>query len=242
MADDPNSPAAQQQMMKTVYFRNPAENQPSAATMYAVDANAAVRNHPDDWSFEPWPGSGDAPAEPAPFAGVRIVAEWRDLPTAQRRALAMALGAPPDVLPGEADQFIVEEEKRRFDVQAEYAEAEEERAQNVAAQREVRDERGPVDIPDDWRDLPKHKRRMLAIRLGAPSTVKADEADKRLEDELARRKQAGPQEGPRPPHDIDPMVQTQPVGGPMQQQPPQTQPPVQGTAPTPVEASQSKPL
>jgi hypothetical protein len=31
--------------------------------MYAVDANAAVQNHPEEWSFVQWPVTPAAPAE-----------------------------------------------------------------------------------------------------------------------------------------------------------------------------------
>jgi hypothetical protein len=35
----------------------------AAVTMYAVDANAAVQNHPEEWSFTPWPVQPAAPAD-----------------------------------------------------------------------------------------------------------------------------------------------------------------------------------
>jgi hypothetical protein len=35
----------------------------AAVTMYAVDANAAVQNHPEEWAFMPWPVTSATPAE-----------------------------------------------------------------------------------------------------------------------------------------------------------------------------------
>lgn len=46
-----------------------------------------------------------------------------------------------------------------------------------------------VEISDDWKLLSKNARRQLAIKLGAPNTVKASEADGFIEAELERRGQ-----------------------------------------------------
>jgi hypothetical protein len=46
-----------------------------------------------------------------------------------------------------------------------------------------------VDIPDGWQNLSGQARRFLAMRLGAPSTVKAIEANGFIETELDRRGQ-----------------------------------------------------
>lgn len=48
---------------------------------------------------------------------------------------------------------------------------------------------GAVEIPEDWSEASKAKRMALARKLGAPSTVKAEEADSFIEAELERRSQ-----------------------------------------------------
>lgn len=74
---------------------------------YSVDAHSAVSRHPKEWSFEPWGEKVDK------RAAVEIPTDWRDLPTAQRRRLAMRLGAPQTVKAVEADALLEEEESRR---------------------------------------------------------------------------------------------------------------------------------
>lgn len=46
-----------------------------------------------------------------------------------------------------------------------------------------------IDIPDDWKSLPQQKRRGLAMKFGAQSNVKADNADSFITAELERRRQ-----------------------------------------------------
>jgi hypothetical protein len=47
-------------MMKTIYHIKEGESH-----LYQVDATAAVNNHPEEWSNEPWPKSEPAAAAPA---------------------------------------------------------------------------------------------------------------------------------------------------------------------------------
>lgn len=53
---------------------------------------------------------------------------------------------------------------------------------------------GEVEIPADWHNLTVAKRRAIAMQLGAPNTVKVKEAEKMIEDELARRAKAKPKD------------------------------------------------
>lgn len=46
-----------------------------------------------------------------------------------------------------------------------------------------------IEIPEDWRELSGQKRRALAMRLGAQTTVTAKDADSFIEAELERREQ-----------------------------------------------------
>lgn len=72
-------------------------------------------------------------------------------------------------------------------------------------------DKSQVVIPDDWRSFNPQKRRMLAIKLGAPNNVKVADATQTIEDEVARRKAPRPQ--PQPP--VQPPLQPQfdPVTG-----------------------------
>lgn len=49
---------------------------------------------------------------------------------------------------------------------------------------------GATEIPGDWADMTSSKRRGLAIRLGAPNTIKASEVDTFIEDEIEKRAKA----------------------------------------------------
>jgi hypothetical protein len=200
MADDPNSPAARQQMMRTVYYRHPdpAKGVPVSVQMYAIDAQNAVGRFPDDYSFEPWTDDDtDTPARAVTRAGGgRIPPNWRDLSTAERRAVAAGLGAPPEALPHEADQVIADEEKRRAGLQEAQAEAEadlEQQARDAARRPGTAPaDAGAVEIPEDWHDRNWPERRALALKLGAPQNVKADEADNLIANELKRRNTTKP--------------------------------------------------
>lgn len=44
-----------------------------------------------------------------------------------------------------------------------------------------------AEIPDDWPDLPSAKRRGLAIKLGAPNTIKVVDVDAFIQAELDKR-------------------------------------------------------
>lgn len=46
---------------------------------------------------------------------------------------------------------------------------------------------GAVEIPADWADLPNSKRRGLAIKLGAPNTIKVTEVNAFIEGVIEER-------------------------------------------------------
>lgn len=48
-------------------------------------------------------------------------------------------------------------------------------------------EKGPVEIPEDWKDLPFSKRRAIALKLGEDNNVNSERANAAIEAELAKR-------------------------------------------------------
>lgn len=81
-----------------------AEGGPKLIEMWAVDADEAVLNDPDRWTFTPPEGS--AGATPIPD-------DWADLTNGKRRGLAIKLGAPNTIKVTEVDAFIEAEIERR---------------------------------------------------------------------------------------------------------------------------------
>jgi hypothetical protein len=183
MADDPQSPAAQQRMMRKVYHRD-SKVHPHPVEMYQADAANAVTNHPKEWSYEPW-----GEDEPHEFAGVYLPPDWRDLPTQKRRALAMSLGAPSTVKANEADDFIATEAERREKLDAAEAERQERQTQDNKRAGGGGDRPGNDEpkIPENWRNRKKSDRIALAQELGADGDVTLDEADEYIQGEVARR-------------------------------------------------------
>jgi membrane protein involved in colicin uptake len=49
-------------MLTKVYFK---ENPVEPVEMFEIDANGAVAQHPNEWSFKPWPKSEKADADAA---------------------------------------------------------------------------------------------------------------------------------------------------------------------------------
>lgn len=84
--------------------------------MYAIDANSAVANHPDEWSFKP---HGPAGAKYDAKLDTDIPPSWRDLPTQQRRQIAIKLGEAQTITGAQADEVLAAEEKRRENIKPE---------------------------------------------------------------------------------------------------------------------------
>lgn len=221
--------------------------------MYAVDADAAVSRHPDEWSLTPW--------------SVEDTNAWREGKWNEQAEANKAAGMPPPPRPQAVE--LTDSEKADLDADAkarqeayelveEYEKKKREETEyeeRVAAARSllatpapvpesqsrpvVSTPPGKVDIPNDWRDQNTQKRRMIAMRLGAPNTVKADEADKMIEAEMSRRQQDAPPNQPDAPTPKNPQA---PSGAPTTPQPltdePQPrervdQPPVEAPVPVP---------
>lgn len=89
-----------------------AEGGPKLVEMWAVDADEAVKNDPERWTFTPPEGS--AGATPIPD-------DWADMTNSKRRGLAIKLGAPNTIKVTEVDDFIEAEIERRASVQREPA-------------------------------------------------------------------------------------------------------------------------
>lgn len=95
---------------KTVYHIKDGES-----SLYIVDAHAAVRNHPKEWSFTPWGKNGD---RIAPL--VEIPADWQDMKPSERINLATRLGAKrPGLTSAKADDVIEAEVEKRAAAAAE---------------------------------------------------------------------------------------------------------------------------
>jgi hypothetical protein len=157
--------------------------------MYAVDADSAVRNHPKEWSFVPWE--------------VDESNAWRrehDLPVAEVTDETRAALSEDAQRRQEAYQLVKEYDEKKL--------AERMYEEKVAAARALlatprpqveapstvppaapasSDPSEPVEIPSDWHDLSVAKRRSIAQKLGAPPTVKGDEADAMIDAEVQRR-------------------------------------------------------
>jgi hypothetical protein len=184
-------------MMQTAYHVVDGPSQ-----MYAVDAQTAVTRHPEEWRRTPW-----SIEETNEFRRRKYDADV----TAAQQAGLQPPPPPVDVqLTPDQQTEVDEDQKARDDAKAlvEKFDKEERDRQDyldkVAAARTLltsprpqpepvpaRDtptqNAGPVDIPAGWRDLSVAKRRALAIRLGAPNTVTADDADTKIENEAKAR-------------------------------------------------------
>lgn len=126
--------------------------------MYAIDANSAVANHPDEWSFKP---HGPAGAKYDAKLDTEIPPSWRDLPTQQRRQIAIKLGEAQTITGAQADEVLAAEEKRRENIkpepepprtpprqavdQAAIDKANRERAAREAAEQAARDRQSKQD-------------------------------------------------------------------------------------------------
>lgn len=222
--------------------------------MYAVDADSAVARHPEEWSHTPW--------------SVDDTNAWREQRWSEQAEANKSVGLPEPPKPNAIELSPQVREELDADAQArqeayelveEYeAKRREEREyeERVAAARSLlatpapvpTEQRRPtvaqpapgkVEIPNDWRDQGPQKRRMIAIRLGAPNTVKSEDADKLIEAEQARRAAAGDggAQAPNPPDAPQPSNPQAPSGSPPTPQPLSDQPqPVRRVDEPPVEA------
>jgi hypothetical protein len=184
-------------MMKTAYHVVDGPSQ-----MYAVDAQTAVSRHPDEWRTTPW--------------SIDETNEFRRRKYDADAAAAQEAGLPPppppvevELSPDQQDE-VDQDRKNREDAKKLVSDFDKEEAERAERLRRVEEARallatpapqpepprpapaapkdtGPVDIPTDWRDLSTAKRRALAIRLGAPNTVTADDADTKIENEAKAR-------------------------------------------------------
>lgn len=186
-------------VMKTAYHIGDG-----AKEMYAVDADMAVRAHPTEWSFAPWDID-----ESNAYRRKRYEAE---VAAAQREGRPVP-AEPPEILVTDAQRAeldadakaraeayeIVKEDDEKKRAAKEYDDRVAQARALLATPRPQVEpapadrvapppaEKGPVDIPDDWRTLSAPKRRSMAQRLGAPNTVTVEEADKKIEAEAQRR-------------------------------------------------------
>jgi hypothetical protein len=103
---------------------------------------------------------------------VEVPTDWQQRKAAERRELAIKLGAPDDVTTADADAKIKQEVARRPAAGGKQANAD------------------VVEIPENWKQQPMDSRRALAMRLGAGEEIGVAEADALIEGELARRAEA----------------------------------------------------
>lgn len=194
MADDLNSPVAQNRARTVAYHKVTGRQQFD----YSIDAHNAVGRHPNEWAWSPW-GAGE---KPDPRLAVELPTDWRDLSTQRRRALAQQLGAPATITASHADEMLSGYEEHRAKVDADEAE----RVARDQPKQPAPEAKGPgvgdvknpaVDIPENWRDLSADERKALAASLGAPDGVKAKEADEYILSQVqARTGTAGSEKTP----------------------------------------------
>lgn len=186
--------------MKTVYHIGDGAKQ----MPYDVDADNAVTRHPDEWSNEPW--------------SVEETNAWRKADYDRRVADAKAADLPPPPSPAEiqlspeqktaidedearraeARKIIADDDKymaEKRDYEAKLAGARALLAQLVAEVEQIRQPVSRVvpneEILNDWESRSPSQRRTLAIRyLGAPNTIKAEEADALIKAEVKKRADA----------------------------------------------------
>lgn len=70
---------------------------PVEMDMWAVDADEAVKNDPERYTFTPPEGSAGA---------MEIPNDWADMPNSKRRGLALKLGAPNTIKVTEVNAYI----------------------------------------------------------------------------------------------------------------------------------------
>lgn len=196
MVDLAGKPADTQ---KTAYFIGGG-----ATMMYGVDAESAVRQFPHEWRFVPWPvedvnayrqAQYQAQVEQAQRDGKPVPPEPPELSMSQEDQAALDEDAQRR---REAAETVAEDDRRRAEAAAWDAKVVAARAvlnapapqpgtvaRPLSAVPEA--ERSRVVIPENWQNEGVQKRRTIAIRLGAPLSVKGDEANPYIEAELKRR-------------------------------------------------------
>lgn len=185
--------------MKTAYH---VETGPHS--MYEIDANGAVAHHPAEWAFEPWSVDEanayrqrrhDAEVAKAKAAGRPEPAPPADLVLTDDQAADLDADGQARAEAAEivAEADAMERDRREWE-------------QKVAAARALLatpvhapvpalagiapfdpKARDRVVIPDDWESFSVPKQRSLAMKLGAPNTVTAEEARLRIGNEVRRR-------------------------------------------------------
>jgi hypothetical protein len=178
--------------------------------MYEIDANGAVVHHPDEWSSVPWSieetnayrqrkhenevakAKAAGRPEPQPPADLVLTEEQ----TAELDADEQARADAAEIV-AEAD--AMERDKREWDRKV--AEARALLATPLHAPAPQLAGIAPFDpkardnvfIDDNWESFSVPKQRSLAMKLGAPNTVTAEEAKVRIANEFKRRSDPAPQ-------------------------------------------------
>lgn len=207
-----NEPSA----MKTAYHVLTGPHQ-----MYEIDANGAVAHHPTEWSFEPWSldetnayrqaqyereaAEARAAGRPEPTAPAPL-----ELSDAQQTELDEAGQARAEAAEIVAKADAMEKEKREWETKVAAARAllatplHPPPPQLAGIAPMDPKARAAVVIDDDWESQSVPKQRALAMKLGAPNTVTADEARARIGNEVKRRKEGAPKPATNAPLDQHP--------------------------------------
>lgn len=190
-------------------------------SMYEIDANGAVGHHPTEWSWNPWSleetnayrqaqherevAEAQAAGRPEPVAPVPLAltdAQQGEIDAdGQARAEAAEIVAKDDAM---------QKEKREWDAKVTAARAL--LATPLHAPVPAMAGLSPMDpkardavvIDEAWESFSIPKMRALAMKLGAPPTVTADEARLRIGNEMKRRKEGSPKPAPGAPLDQHP--------------------------------------
>lgn len=190
-------------------------------TMYEIDANGAVGHHPTEWSWDPWSldetnayrqaqyereaAEAKAAGRPEPVAPAPLA-----LSDAQQTELDDDGKARAEAAEIVAKDDAMVKEKREWDAKVLAARAllaapvhAPQPALAGIAPMNPRD-RDAAEIDDGWEGWTVPKQRALAMKLGAPNTVTADEAKARIGGEVKRRKEGSPKPAPNAPLDQHP--------------------------------------
>jgi hypothetical protein len=99
--------AEKPQAQRTVFFKGATAADPvsTPVLMHAIDAAAAVANHPKEYSYAPWDGS-ESPNLPSGEPVAIVPTDWVDLRPSDRIALARDLGGKDIRSGAAADDFI----------------------------------------------------------------------------------------------------------------------------------------
>lgn len=202
--------------MKTVYH---VETGPHS--MYEIDANNALGHHPTEFSATPWSvddtnafrqkrherevAEAQAAGRPEPVPPKDLV-----LSDAQQTELDAEGQARAEAAEIVAEADAMDKEKREWEAKVTAARALLATPLHppVPALQGV----SPIDprtrdsvvIDDGWEDFSVPKQRALAMKLGAPNSVTAEQAKERIANEVKRRKEGVPKPAPVDPLDQHP--------------------------------------